>query len=139
MGFILLLPLRKIPIKVFWIEVFRRLNNLLVWVYRSKCGIFSSIVNVLGEFVNKEKIGHRYVIQYFHWKGLSLTNINVEIDSNLGESAPLFTTIRYWVAEFKSGHTHTSCQDEHRSCRPNEVTMTEMVKKIDKMVLDKRR
>ncbi|EFN79567.1 hypothetical protein EAI_01260, partial [Harpegnathos saltator] len=35
--------------------------------------------------------------------------------STLGESAPSFTTVKYWVAEFKRG------QDEHRSGRPNEV------------------
>ena len=40
------------------------------------------------------------------------------------------------MTEFKRGRT--SCQDEHRSGRPNEVTMPEMVKKIHKMVLDDR-
>ncbi|EFN87818.1 hypothetical protein EAI_07086, partial [Harpegnathos saltator] len=33
----------------------------------------------------------------------------------------------------------TSCQDERRNGRPNEVTTPEMVKKIHKMVLDDRR
>ena len=84
-----------------------------------------------------EKIGHRYVIQYFHLKGFSPTDIKAEIDSTLGESAPSFSTVKYWVAEFKRGRT--SCQDEHRSGRPNEVTTPEMVKKIHKMVLDDRR
>ena len=41
------------------------------------------------------------------------------------------------MAEFK--RDRTSCQDEHRNGRPNEVTTTEMVKKIHKMVLDDRR
>ena len=68
---------------------------------------------------------------------LSPTNIKAELDSPLGESAPSFTTVNYWVAEFKRGHT--SCQDEHRSGRPNEVTTPEIVKKIHKMVLDDRR
>ena len=54
-----------------------------------------------------------------------------------GESAPSFTTIKYWVAEFKRGRPN--CQDKHRSGRPNKVTMTEMVQKIYKMVLDDRR
>ena len=84
-----------------------------------------------------EKIGHRYVIQYFYLKGLSPTSIKTELDSTLGESAPSFTTVKYWVAEFKRGRT--SCQDEHRSGRPNEVTTPEMVKKIHKAVLDDRR
>ena len=41
------------------------------------------------------------------------------------------------MAEFKRGRT--SYQDEHRIGRPNEVTTPELVKKIQKMVLDDRR
>ncbi|XP_036347344.1 histone-lysine N-methyltransferase SETMAR-like [Rhagoletis pomonella] len=96
-----------------------------------------SIVNVFSEFVKMEKIGHRYVIQYFYLKGLSLSNIKAEIDYTLGGSALSFTTVKYWVAEFKRGRT--SCQDEHRSDRPNEVKTPEMVKKIHKAVMDDRR
>ena len=84
-----------------------------------------------------EKIGHRYVIQYLHLKGLSPTNIKAELDYTLEESAPSFTTIKYWVAEFKRGGA--SCQDEHRSGWPNEVIAIEMVKKIHKVVLEYRR
>ncbi|XP_076183700.1 uncharacterized protein LOC143155163 [Ptiloglossa arizonensis] len=80
-----------------------------------------------------DEIGYRYVIQYFHWKGLTRTDMKAELDSTLGESAPSFTIVKYWVAEFKRGY-----QDEQCSCRPNEVTMPEMVTKIDKMVLDDR-
>lgn len=94
-------------------------------------------MNALSEVLNMDKIGHRYVIQYFHLKGLTTTNIQAELDSTLGESAPSSTTVKYWVAEFKRGRT--SCQDEHRSGRPNEVTTSEMVKKIHKIVLYDRR
>ena len=59
-----------------------------------------------------DKIGYHYVIQYFHLKGLSPTNIKAELDYTLAESAPSFTTIKYWVTEFKGGRT--SRQDEHR-------------------------
>ena len=81
-----------------------------------------------------EKIGHRYVIQYLHLKGLSPTNIKAELDSTLGGSAPSFTTIKYWAAEFKQGRR--SYQNEHRSERPNDVTTSGMVQKIHKRVLD---
>ena len=94
-------------------------------------------MNALSEFVDIEKVGHRYVVQYFHLKGLISTNIKAALDSTLGESARSFTTRNYYAAEFKRGRT--SCQDEHRSGRPNEMTTTEMVKKIHKMVLDYRR
>ena len=43
------------------------------------------IVNALSKFVNMEKICHRYVIQYFHLKSLSPTNIKAELDSTLEE------------------------------------------------------
>ena len=81
-----------------------------------------------------QKIDHRYVIHYFDLKVLSPTNIKAELDSTLGEFAPSFTGIKYWVAEFERGRK--SCQDEHSSGRPNKVTTIEIVKKIHKMVLD---
>lgn len=84
-----------------------------------------------------EKIGHRYVIQYFYLKGLSPTNRKAELNSTLEKSASLFTTINYRVAEFK--RRRASCQDQHHRIRPNEVTTSEMIKKIHKMVLDARR
>ena len=52
-------------------------------------------MNALSEFVNMKKISHRYMIQYFRFKGLSPTNIKAELDSTLGKSAPSFTTIKY--------------------------------------------
>ncbi|GFT58048.1 mariner transposase [Trichonephila clavipes] len=59
-----------------------------------------------------------YMIQYFDLKGLSLTNIKAELDSILGESAPSFTTVKCWVAEFNGGCM--ICRNNHRSGRPNE-------------------
>ena len=63
-----------------------------------RCLVFVSqlsIVNALSEFVNMEKIGHRYVIQYFHLEGLSPTNIKFNLDSTLEKFSPSFTTIMY--------------------------------------------
>ncbi|GFW88630.1 mariner transposase [Trichonephila clavipes] len=65
-------------------------------------------------------------------KGLGPANIKAELDSNMGEAAPSFTTVKYWVAEFKRGCT--SCPNEHHSNRPNEMMTPEMVKKIHKAV-----
>ncbi|GFY01987.1 mariner transposase [Trichonephila clavipes] len=70
-------------------------------------------------------------MQHFYLKGLSPTSIKTELDSTLGdESAPSFTTIKYWAEEFKRGRM--SCQDEHGSGRRNEVTIPEMVQKSTK-------
>ena len=69
----------------------------------------------LGEFAKMEKIGHRYVIQYFHLKDLSPTNIKAELDSTLKESAPSYTTVKYWVAEFKrAAKTNLAVVDQVR-------------------------
>ncbi|XP_055390540.1 uncharacterized protein LOC129619324 [Condylostylus longicornis] len=84
-----------------------------------------------------DKIGHRYVIQYFYLKGLSPAGIKSELDSTLGESAPSYAMIKNWVAQFIRGRT--SCEDEDRTRRPNEVTTPETVKKIHKIILDDRR
>ena len=85
-------------------------------------------MKALSGFVNMIKIGHRYVIQYFHLKGLSPTNIKAKLDSTLEESTSSFTIIKYWVGEFE--RSRTSCQDEHRSGQPNEVATTKIVEKI---------
>ena len=84
-----------------------------------------------------DKIGHRYVIQYPYLEALNVTNIKAKLDFTVGESVPSLTTIKYWVAEFKRGPL--CCQNQHRCGRPKEVTTTEMVKKIYKIVLDDRR
>ncbi|GFT50963.1 uncharacterized protein TNCV_1173941 [Trichonephila clavipes] len=84
-----------------------------------------------------EKNGHHYVIQYFYLKCINATNIKAELDSTLGEYSSSFTTVKYWIAEFKRGRT--SSQDEHSSCRQNEVTTKEMAKKMHKVALDNRR
>ena len=92
-----------------------------------------SVVNALGEFVHMEKLCRRYVIQYFHLNGLSPINIKVELDSTLKESSLSFTTIKYRTVDFK--RSRTICQDENRNARPNEVTTSEMAKRINRMVL----
>ncbi|KAJ8932713.1 hypothetical protein NQ318_016611 [Aromia moschata] len=52
-----------------------------------------------------------------HSQGLSPINIKVELDSTLGESAPSFTTVKYWVAEFKRdlpGHSKNKLEFKKR-------------------------
>ena len=94
------------------------LFSICVTIISSECS--------LNEFLNMEKTGHRYMVQHFYLKSLSPINSKAELDSTLGKFAPLFTTIKYWVAEFK--RDRTTCQGEHRRGRQNEMTTPEMVK-----------
>ncbi len=44
------------------------------------------------------------------------TQIKDELNAVYGESAPSFTTVKFWATEFKRGHT--SLRDDERSGRP---------------------
>ena len=68
-------------------------------------------MNALSKFVNMEKIRHRYVIQYLHSNGLTVTKSKAELDSTLGKSAPSFTTMKYLVSEIKQGCTNIAVID----------------------------
>jgi len=84
-----------------------------------------------------EKLEKRAVIKYFYLKGFTPKQIKEEMDSTLGDSSPSYSTIKQWVSEFKMGRVSTS--DEARSGRPVEVTTSEMIEKIHKIVLEDRR
>lgn len=83
------------------------------------------------------KFEHRVVIKYFILKGLTPTEIKNEMDSTLDESAPSFSTIKKWAAEFKRGRT--SIEDDERLGRPCTATTDEIIEKIHNAVLDDRR
>lgn len=59
------------------------------------------------EFVNMEKICHRYVIQYLHLKGFRSTNLKVELYSTLCESHHTWgeRTIKQWTKSRESAPT----------------------------------
>ncbi|GFW17586.1 HTH_48 domain-containing protein [Trichonephila clavipes] len=50
-----------------------------------------------------DKIEYRAVIKYWFLKGNMPTQIKDELDSEYGDSAPSFTTVKFWAAEFKRG------------------------------------
>ncbi|GFW34487.1 histone-lysine N-methyltransferase SETMAR [Trichonephila clavipes] len=67
-------------------------------------------------------------------KGNTHEHIIDELDSVYGESAPLFTTVKFWAAEFK--RIHKSLGDVERSECPNTATIGENIAKVQQMVLD---
>jgi len=83
--------------------------------------------------MDKDEI--RAVIKFFR---LEKMEIKSRLDAILGNlSSPSFSTVNFWVSEFKRGRTHTS--DELYSERPKTVTIPEIVDKIRDMVLPDRR
>lgn len=84
-----------------------------------------------------EKNEIRCVIKYYNLRGKTGAQIKTKLDRHLGESAPSYSTVKEWVAAFKRGRE--SCEDEHRSGRPNEVTNPDLIKKIRKIVYGDRR
>ncbi|XP_030760797.1 protein GVQW3-like [Sitophilus oryzae] len=84
-----------------------------------------------------DKIGYRAVIKYLVLKGNTPTQIKHELDSMYGDSAPSFTTVKFWAAEFK--RDRKSLGDDERSGRPKTATTDDNIAKVHQMVLDDRR
>ena len=84
-----------------------------------------------------DKIEYRAVIKYLFLKGNTPTQIKDELDSVYGDSAPSFTTVKFWAAEFKRGRK--SLGDDERSGRPKTATADENIAKVHQIVLDDRR
>ncbi|GFS65259.1 HTH_48 domain-containing protein [Trichonephila clavipes] len=77
-----------------------------------------------------DKIGYRDVIKYMFLKGNTPTQIKDELHSVHGNSAPSFTTMKFWAAGFKRGRK--SLGDDERSGRPNTATTDETIVKVHK-------
>jgi len=88
-------------------------------------------------FEKMEKIEYRAVIKYLFLKGNTPTQIKNELDVVYGDSAPSFTTVKFWAAEFKRGRT--SLIDDERSGRPKTATSDDNIAQVYQMVLDNRR
>ncbi|XP_020282790.1 histone-lysine N-methyltransferase SETMAR-like [Pseudomyrmex gracilis] len=81
-----------------------------------------------------ERTEIRAVIKFYVLKGKTVTQIKSKLNAVLGNSSPSISTVHTWVTDFKRGRT--SCEDAHRSGRPNKVTTPAMIQKIHKIVMD---
>ena len=88
-------------------------------------------------FMKIDKIEYRVVIKYLFLKSNTPTQIEEELDYVYGDSAPSFTTVKFWAAEFKRGRK--SLGDSERSGRPKTASIDENIAKVHQMVPDDRR
>ncbi|KAL0831014.1 hypothetical protein ABMA28_001900 [Loxostege sticticalis] len=84
-----------------------------------------------------EKNEQRAVIKYLCLKKMSTKEFFLDIQQTLGDHALPYSTVAYWVAEFKRGRS--TCEDDQRTGRPSTSVTEENVKKVEKMVLEDRR
>ncbi|GFX52660.1 HTH_48 domain-containing protein [Trichonephila clavipes] len=84
-----------------------------------------------------DKIEYRAVIKYLFLKGNTPTQIKDELYSVYGDSAPSFTTVKFWAAEFK--RCRKSLKDDERSGRSNTATADENIAKVHQIVLEDHR
>lgn len=84
-----------------------------------------------------EKIELRAVIKYLCLKKMSTREFFLDIQQTLGDDALPYSTVAYWVADFKRGRS--SCEDDQRSGRPSCSVTEEDVKKFENLVLEDRR
>lgn len=84
-----------------------------------------------------DKIEYRAVIRYLFLKGNTPKKIKHELEAVYGDSAPSFTTVKFWAAEFKRGRT--SLGDDERLGRPQTATTDDNIAQVHQMVLENRR
>ena len=79
----------------------------------------------------------RAVIKFFFLQGKALKEIHVILKETLGEHAPLYATVKNWVAQFKHGDFSTC--DAPRPGRPKTVTTPEIIDQIYELILEDHR
>jgi histone-lysine N-methyltransferase SETMAR len=84
-----------------------------------------------------DKTEYCAVIKFFVKDGLTPNDIHSKFIKVYGDSAPSFSTIKNWAAEFKRGRT--SLEDDPREGRPKSATTPEIIEELHDMVLDYRR
>ena len=84
-------------------------------------------------FSDMSDFEHRAAIKFCTRKGLNATEIKKELDDVYKDSAPSYSTIRKWVAEFKD--PERGFEDAPRSGRPSTTTTDENIKAVERIVM----
>jgi len=80
----------------------------------------------------------RAVIKFFIFlQGMAPKEIHAILIETLEEHAPLYATVRYWLAQFNRGDFSTC--DAPCPGRPKTVTSSEIIDQIHELILDDRR
>jgi transposase len=87
-----------------------------------------------GDFTAKEC---QVVMKYIFLKGNSAKMIYIDISVTLYDKRPFYSTVKKWVARFRTGSLST--EDKERSGIPTQVTVPENVDAIHSMILDDRK
>jgi transposase len=77
-----------------------------------------------GDARNFNNIETRAVIKFFFLQGKAPKEIHAILTETLGEYAPSYATLKYWVAQFNRGDAATC--DAPRPGRPKTVTTTQI-------------
>ncbi|KAM4029265.1 protein GVQW3 [Anomaloglossus baeobatrachus] len=81
--------------------------------------------------------GSRGLIKFLFLQGKSAKDIHGEMWQTLGDQCPSYSTVKNWVAKFKTGHFSTN--DEERPGRPRVVVVPEIVEAVHNLILENRR
>ena len=74
----------------------------------------------------------RAVIKFFFLQGKAPKEIHAILKETLGEHAPLYATVKNWVAQFKHGDFSTC--DAPRPGQPKTVTTPEITDQIHELI-----
>ena len=90
-----------------------------------------------GDARDFNNIETRAVINFFFLQGKTPKEIHAILKETLGEHAPLYATVKNWVAQFKLGDFSTC--DAPRPGRPKTMTTPEIIYQIHELILEDRR
>lgn len=84
-----------------------------------------------------EKSEFRVLIKHCFLMGKNTIEAKEWLEKHYGDSAPSYSAIKKWFAEFRRGRTSTN--DAERSGRPNDAIIPEINQQVSKIVLEDQR